>query len=662
MVVVIVWSSTCWADVHIRRGFFAGYVSQWKEKPEVLAGHLADLNADAVVLCPGNAQISYKEDDAVCKFLDTMHENGISVGTYMLPRFPAFKLIPSCRGTFEHCPIGQFSVEWEKVLTELAKYGYDGITVIPDEWYWSPFAYFPECVEEFHKRYGKDADPKASRRIWAQFCYSLSKERARAWAKCVKEINPKIETTVLLSLNPIWGRRVESGVAWDDIGYIEEIDGVTSDPYLVRHDPPSHWYVAETAKHLVASSSRRNAEVVLQCMQHLPDNRELTPVEVYGSALSSIWCGAKGVWFYGLQALIGETARPQEDREAKYDRCKATFAFIEQIADWLDGAYPPKSIAVLHSRNSEDFYAGVLGARTGFLAQKGFVNFLLKNCYPFEVFVLERVKYEDIKDFDVLILPFPYYLPREKLKVVEEFVSRGGDILVIGELGAVDQNFTGYKFPPLAKILGIKSLGPPRPGNLLFGDESPILRGRAIELNRRHGYPQIEPDASTSVLSRVNGSEAGVSVCTRHGGKAVYLGTLCYDFSGAQGEVIKEILDYVLRENKPISVIKKPSDDVEIHLLCKKPNEKLILTINWTNTERSFQIKAPGITGNKIRGKYIVEEIGPAIRISDLIEQTEGPAIRIGDLTDAVAKSDLIEQTLSPYEANVLYIKGQEPE
>lgn len=641
--------STAYAESHIRRGFWGGYVHQWRDRPEILAERLSDLNASIVYLCPGNSPIQYVEGDAVCRFLDVLQKKGIGVSTYLIPNsvlFPAFKQLPSFQGSFAHCPIGVFSVEWEKVLSELAKYNYYGITVAPDEWWWSALNRYPECVEEFQRRYGKNTDPRSNTRLWTQMCYQLSRERVETWAKCVKSRNPKVEASVLFSMNPVLnGRRAESGVAWDELGYIKDLDLVCADPYVVLHGPPNHWYVPETVKHLVASSSRRYAEVVLQAIQHREYQRELTPVEVYGSALSAIWSGARSIVFFGTNQLLGEGGPKQNDLEAKYDRCKTTFKFIEQIESWLDGASSPKSIAVLHSRNSEDFYDGVLGAKTGYIAQKGMINFLLQNCYSFEIFCLEKVGYEDIKDFKVLVLPFSYYLPKETLKLVEQFAQGGGDVLVIGELGSVDENFKEYNEPPLANLLGIKSLGPPVFGNLSFVEGSPVLPGKEMEWKQKYGYVRIEPEEKTTVLSRVNGKPAGVTVCARNGGKCVYLGVLSPDFSGAGGAITGGILDYLLQGQKPVTVIKKPSDDIEVQVLGKGSEEKLILVINWMNAETGFQLQIPGLTGKELKCKYIVEH--------------EGTPIKLGELPDETAGSDVLERKLAPYEANVLYIRGQ---
>jgi len=661
------------AETHITRGFFAGYVHQWQKRPEALAAKLLDVNANAVCLCPGNAAISYRKGDGVCKFLDVMHDRGISVATYMLPRFPPFNQIPSCRGPFEHCPIGQFSTEWEKVLTEIAKYPYDEITVVPDEWYWSPFAYFPECVAEFRKRYGTDADPKASRRAWAQFCYSLSRERAQAWAACVKRTNPRAETSVLLSMNPVLaGRRVQSGVAWDDIGYVNGIDKVTSDPYLVLHGASSHWYVPEATKHLIAASSRRSAEVVLQCMQHREHQRELLPVEVYGSALSALACGANGIWFFGLQQIIGESAPPQKGLAAKYHRCKETLRFIKGIESWLDGASVPKSVAVLYSRNSEDFYTGVLGSRTAYLARKGIVSFLLRNCYPFQMFALEKVRDEDLTGFEVLILPFPYYLPRKKLEVVERFVRGGGDLIVTGELGAVDESFRDYDSPALAEVLGIKSLSPPVFGALSFLPGSPVLGGKTIDLGQQYGFVQLVPAEGTTVISRVRGKMAGVSVCDKYPGKTIYVNSFSLGSGGAVGELTRGVLDYVLRGKKVFSITKGRSDDIEVHLLNKGDNERLVVAANWMKTAARLQLRIPGVAGSEVCGRYMIEGPGEDLEIGD----TEG-ILRTGSREErrvpedrpvangrpngggsgTLVETDLLDVSLLPYEAKVLRLR-----
>ena len=244
---------------------------------------------------------------------------------------------------------------------------------------------------------------------------------------------------------------------------------------------------------------------------------------------------------------------------------------------------------------------------------------------------------------------YPADLPGiEDLADQPEIMCRGGSVIVMGELGVVDEDFSEYESPALARLLGIRALASPVSGKLSFSDESPILADTTVELDERYGYVQIEPDEGTTVISRVAGKRAGISICAKQGGKRIYINSFSNSCRGPMAEVVRELLDYVLGDNRPLTVTKGESDDIEVHLLCKGTDERLVLAINWTDAKARVKMRIPSIAGSEVEGKYIADKQGSGVGIGDALD-TAGK--------NSTTSTDLLDTLLLPYEARVLRLK-----
>lgn len=650
----------CLDDDHkIVRGIFVEY---GVTMPDLLTDTLCDLNANALMVNPrADASVPYSEGSRLGKLAGEAHNKGLHVHLYMLPRPPTLEVkgLPWYHDVFTYSLI-DLREPWAEILKNLSRYPLDGITVVPDEWYWSPDERFPAMVKRFQERYAKKPDD--DQRLWNDFISSYSAETAGYWSDCVKKVNARIKTTALLSISPVLRGegRAGSGVTWDLVGYEADLDSLTSDPYIVRHYSYGRQYVADTVKHLMAAHKRRRAEVVLQATNLKKGNRELRPVEVYGSALSALGHGAKGVWAFHLDGLLGRYDWLKDTRDS-YDLWKDTFKSIKAISPWIKEARVPRNIAVLYSRNSEDYYDGKGGSRYPYLAQRETLHFLESNGYPFELYYLEQVEYKDLKDFKLLILPFAYEVDNHRMAMLKKAVEQGISLLVLFTAGK--ESSEGK--PCLADVLGIDGFSETVSGSLDFPDTSPVLPGERFTFGQDQGYRTIRTRSGTTVLTQVEGKPAGLSVRQWGKSKSVFFqGTNCLYGLKDRAEVMRAILDWLLEESSSLFVEKNPGADVEVSLLENSEQEKTVFLINWGDAESKLTLRLPFPNGTYALEEYCYPP--PRLRrYAQHFGQARLQGNRVGQVEECQSQAMSSEQLgnlslqIPPYAVRVIHIRSK---
>ncbi|MFC1461331.1 hypothetical protein ACFLQR_02290 [Verrucomicrobiota bacterium] len=485
---------------------------------------LKEMGANAVMVSPVDARAVNVEKNK--EFLAAAHEAGLYVSTFHGSRYFIHWNKEKTGLKYPYCyRHSEYRLDYGTVIKQVASCGFDVVSVAPEEMCWmrnhityefgawgkratalldqagpNKYPYSDTFEKEFKRKYKvpivqDEANPDF--RFFMQARYQSVTDAIKYWNKCAKKTDPSCETTVLLSNVLATDRRYNHGAAWDMVGFQTGVDRIGTDPYIILHNyrgDGDHWYVTETATHLVGAGKKRQADAVLEISRLRNYQRPLRPVEMYGAALSSVFHGARSIYYFQHMMLM--EIKPYEKVTSNPARSRAdlkkTFSMLKDITPWVEGSYIPRKIAVLYSRSGEDMYQLLLkqgksdllhqsrsyGYRYSFLANKGVLGALFKNGYPFEMYFIEQLSYDQIRDFELLILPFPLAVSRDKAKILRKAVKNGANLLVISEYGSLDELGNLNKTASLLDLLGLKSVSRKEGFQALtFSKESPILAG-----------------------------------------------------------------------------------------------------------------------------------------------------------------------------------------
>lgn len=539
---------------------------------EQLIEFLKETGANAVMVSPKNPR--WVEAEKNKDFVALAHQNGIHVSTYQGSRGFVHWNKERTALNYPYCYSGQYRAGYGTVIREIAACGFDTVSVAPEEFVWNKahgpyefgahsakmrdglleylgpdkYPYSPSFAEELRKKYKvpvvqDEANPDFLYFMLAR--YESVTDAIKYWRDCAREINPQCETTLLLANYLCSDRRYDIGAAWDLIGSQTGVDRLGTDPYVILHNyrgDVDHWYATETAKHLIGANKHRKGDTVLQITRLRKYHRPLRPVEMYGCALSSLAHGLRRVYYFNHAMLMG--VKPYCDTPAdpgKSREClKNTFSILKDVSPWVERSHVPRKIAVLYSRAGEDLYQLLLnqgesdllhqsrsyGYRYSFLANWAVLNALFREGYPFELYYLDQLSYEEIKDFKLLVLPFPLAIPKEKAGILKKAVKNGSHLLVISEYGAVDEFAHRDRSPALLKLLGLKSVSrneAHRP--LRFRKDSPVLPDEGFAGATFSIYTDVELRKGARWLAETpEGQGAGIVLNAAKGrGKTVFL-------------------------------------------------------------------------------------------------------------------------------------------
>ena len=362
--------------------------------------------------------------------------------------------------------------------------------------------------EAFRTATGLDLPPLTRSRLLKQntrearqfilFRYRTLADTLKQWQQAARDVNPQIETYTMLNLRAVYGlERYPGGLALDMLGPDAGFDYVSATSFQCSYDwrgPDTHYYVPETIKHLRAGLPNARVFAFNTVFAWLPDSRAadgLLPLEqfapaqplgYYGTALSSVAHGAGG--FISLRGGTPKHCTPEI-----WETQKKVFATLNTIRPWIEGAAPPKDIALLYSRAGEDFYAlanedpdqnaqedgSEHMLRTdhvqqknyisyhlvkdrpetrGFLAHKKVMHFLFQNGYPFDLFYLDTLMPEQILPYRVLILPFAHAISRDAAETLDQAAAAGKKLLLFDQLGEIDQEGEPHETLLLTPLVG----------------------------------------------------------------------------------------------------------------------------------------------------------------------------------------------------------------
>ncbi len=543
---------------------------------EKLLAEYADLNANAmhIYLSP-NAPLwesplrkqHYEGESPLAEFLRVMREHDIGVWVTMGDLGQPCKDADDPAFPIYACPNGKWGDNSVAVLSDIARNDIAGVSLTPDEYNYTNYGLkegfgkhadarvrkfyedlpgycdCPRCRERFQQTYGT-AMPDLHRvaqtddwRKYINFRYLTTTDWLRRGAQAVKQANPECRADSLICVTPVCSDRWWSvGVAWDDAGYKSGIDFLTTDPYIELHNylgDSTHWYVTETAERLTGAHPRRQCGIVLEASRLRPDYRELDPVEVYGSALTAVFHGAKELAWWHHSHITGLSPTAVDARQT-YATVKATYQLLKDVDPWLQDLRSVKRVALLHSRASEDWWrfytegkpAACLthagkDARYASRAQVEVLMHALRKNVPVDLFYLESVTAEQLADYPVVVVPFAFAISDRQVKVLQAVAQAGKAVVVISECGSLTEEGIVRERPALLDLLGLQAL----PGGEQSGPltaRPPLDAAGHLPAGTVTSYATVTPVAGTQCWALVN--EVPVILARSEGkGRIVFL-------------------------------------------------------------------------------------------------------------------------------------------
>jgi hypothetical protein len=138
-----------------------------------------------------------------------------------------------------------------------------------------------------------------------------------------------------------------------------------------------------------------------------------------------------------------------------FNVARETWEDVRNVDSLLDGAEPLLSGAVLYSeatreelsgqKRPQDFRSSVLGA----------LETMTYSGRPVESIPEFRLQPDELRKFDLLVLPEVEVLTSKQAEVIRNWVASGGTLIASGNCGLVDENKERRKNFPLAETLGV---------------------------------------------------------------------------------------------------------------------------------------------------------------------------------------------------------------
>ncbi len=589
----------------------------------------------------------------------TPHATGVGIDNIDDPDFPQYV-----------CVLGEWADRWVAALEGYAKYDFMGISLVPDEYNWTngrlkasyekhpdeavrefyaalpTYCNCPVCQERFEEWYGEPLpdlgqwwrapDQTDVSRKFVDFRYRATAEWIARGAAAVRATNPEIRTDSLICVSPICSDfRLGTGVAWDMMGYASGIDFPTTDPYILLHNykgDSTHWYVTETTAHLVGSTPKRQAGIVIESSRLRAEHRPLDPVEIYGSALSAVSRNAKELAWWHYVHITGASGANQG--EVSYSSVRGAYDLLERVDPWLDGAAPEKRVALLYSRASEEWFSfytspepnAILTHQTedlryAFLAQKEVLYYLFRAGVPTDLFFLDQVSAEELADYPVIVVPFAFAAGEAQAALLQGLAEAGKQVLIVSEFGTVDELGAPLETPALLELCGLAQAPTGEKEGVLAFNGGPVsLTGNTYAGVRvydsvrpaRPSYVEATVDGTPAILSHQVGAgrvvflagEFGLGLAANTDNERQGREERVWpaELSGAHTAVMAGLLDDMY--GAPVSLIRQAptGKDIEIAAMRNAAGEIVLFAINWESDTQQCQVALPEGSGSMGEG------------------------------------------------------------
>jgi hypothetical protein len=413
--------------------------------------------------------------------------------------------------------------------------------------------------------------------------YRTLAKTVKAWYAQARQIYPDIQTAAMLNLKDVYGlERYPGGMALDMFGEDAGLTYVSATSFQCSYDwrgPDTHYYPTETVKHLGAGFPAAKVICWTSASVWAPDSNELRfllpvetfpklrPIDLLGTAVSSIGHGAEGYMPYG--GGMRDNKNPDS-----WETQKQLFHMIREISPWVEGSKVPGRIVVLHSRAGEDWYAlanestnvdaladGSMAMRErceyiqqnnylsyhlnkdaeqsrGYRAHKAVMHFLFKNAMPFQLYYLDTLEEKQLAEAKLIILPFAHSISKAAAEMLKRNAQAGKWIAIFGMLGERDPEGNLYPVPLLADLAG--------QANVRFFSKD-----------------------TTSNLSNPKTISA-----------------------------VRKAFREILATNAPVQFVSEPGVEIEVALREKSPAEKILFLVNWSEKSAKVSLKLPMPEGN----------------------------------------------------------------
>lgn len=667
-------------------GFEPGDRSDVEGRKQFLAT-LKDLNLNAVhTYLSGDVRYWQGTDGQgnalVRDLLKTAADHGLGVWlTLGHPALPTFKTAEDPNFPQYECVNGPWGQRWTESLAAAAAYDFAGLSLVPDEYNWlyyglqERYAKHPDpkvvefyqqlpamcacpvCQDAYRRQFGAAMPelPKGTSfpqqapafRQYLRFRYDSTTAWIKRSAAAVQAANPRLRADSLLCVTPVcsdfwWG----PGVAWDRLGETG-MDFPTTDPYLLLHNylgDSTHWYVTETAAHLTAATPKRQCGIVLEASRLRTEDRELWPVEIYGSALSAVSHGARELAWWHL-SHITDQSHTTDHAPLSYACVKGVYSLLKQADPWLGGLKPYRGVALLYSRASDDWWrfysqpqladflvtavpAGLAeDARTlpryASMAQRAVLYTLLQRGVPTDLYYLDNVVEGQLQGYDTIVVPFPLALSDGQAALLANLAQGGKTVLVLSQLGVLDEEGSPRATPALQKLAGVRELS----GGLTSG---PVQGTSQVHLGSEtfSTAEKVTLDPKTAQpLARVAGQPAVWTSAVGKGKVVFFAGTYAWDLAVShatkRGERTARVrpdppnpqhvalFESALQASAtaPWRPWLNPSGkDTEVTLLNNDRNDLVLLTTNWENEPAALSVRLPLVGKGQLVGYGVKAE------------------------------------------------------
>lgn len=413
--------------------------------------------------------------------------------------------------------------------------------------------------------------------------YRTLAKMVKSWYAQARQIFPDIQTAAMFNLTDVYGlERYPGGIALDMFGEDAGLTYVSATSFQCSYDwrgPATHYYPSETVKHLIAGFPAARVICWTSAGVWAPDSGELRfllpaetfpklrPIDLLGTAVSSIGHGAEGYLMY--QGGMRDKENPEI-----WQAQKQLFNMMHAISPWVEGSKVPGRIVVLHNRSGEDWYAlanestnvnaladGSMAMRErctyiqqnnylsyyfnkdseqsrGYRAHKAVIHFLFKNAMPFRLHYLDTLEEKHLAEAELIVLPFAHSISKEAADILRRNVQAGKHITIFGMLGERDPDGNFYPVPLLADLA--------RQANVCLFDKDTALS-----------------------LSNPKTISA-----------------------------VRKAFREMLATNAPVQFISEPGAEIEVALREKSSTEKILFLVNWSEKSAKVRLKLPMPEGN----------------------------------------------------------------
>jgi len=491
------------------------------------------------------------------------------------------------------------------IVKEQTLSGVDGVGIGFDEQEWhflsSPAAYrWGPPGELFTARYGMagpgDVGDTVAYRKWVDFGYRQFAEYLANAAAIAKQANPGVITKCPVSVtgSSTYNDRIKAGIAEDILQRTADLDYTRAYAYLGWH-ALGHYVTAFATK--VTSGGRLDRKTVSLHNCPWADSPETypgfylhyPPIYQLASPISAVMHGGNMPLIWRWNWIF---------RDGYEKQVEAAYGMLGTLSAWgLTEAATPKSIAVVRSRASEDWWqirgrfnprGDIMDQARGHILFKAVLEILLTNGYPFDVLYLDYPDElaEALPKYDLVILPFPYSVSRASAEAIGAYVAGGKPVIALDRLGETDEWGEPHQAPVLAPIFR--------------SNERAVLFGQDLTQFGQHRQTVA---------------------------------------------AFRTLLDGLLGDRKP-TFLESYGNDVEMALLEKGPTDKFLALMNWT--DRPVVVDA-GV--NVAAGSYRVSQAGP--------DGARAVAIGGKERVDAAALAKF-RIALEPWDAKVLFVRPAE--